>query len=44
MELEFAKEFVYRDMDAHTIYITHSVDKLKEICPTHKIRHSARRC
>ena len=41
MELEFAKEFIYRDMDTNTIYITRSVDKLREICPAHKIRHSA---
>ena len=41
MELEFAKEFIYRDMDTNTIYITHSVDKLREICPVHKIRYSA---
>ena len=33
MELEFAKEFIYRDMDNHTIYVTKSVDKLLEICP-----------
>ena len=32
MELKFVKEFIYRDTDTHTIYITHSVDKLKEIC------------
>ena len=41
MDLEFAKEFIYRDMDTNTIYITQSVDKLREICPEHKIRHSA---
>ena len=41
MELEFAKEFIYRDMDTHTIYVTKTVAKLLEICPEHKIRHSA---
>ena len=41
MELEFAKEFIYRDIDTHTIYITKTVDKLLEICPKHQIRHSA---
>lgn len=41
MELEFAKEFIYRDMDTQTIYIIHSVDQLREICPARKIRYSA---
>lgn len=41
MELMLAKEFIYRDIETHTIYITNSVDKLIEICPTRKIRHSA---
>ena len=41
MELEFAKEFIYRDIETHTIYITHSVDKLREICPAHNIRYAA---
>ena len=41
MELEFAREFIYRDIDTHTIYVTKTVDKLLEVCPKHQIRHSA---
>ena len=41
MELEFAREFIYRDIDTNTIYVTTSVDRLLEICPEHQIRHSA---
>ena len=41
MELQFAREFIYRDIDTNTIYVTTSVDRLLEICPEHQIRHSA---
>lgn len=41
MELEFAREFIYRDIDTHTIYVTKTVDKLLEVCPKYRIRHSA---